>query len=149
MRYAEFLTEMAFKRKRIIRALESYDVRIFEHAMKIILMPETAYVPHWRQELIAWTSYLATLRLKTKKGNKKPRPMGFALAYEYLYKGAFVGNELGMTAHFIRIIELSYGTKIEVNVAEIHEKLKIFLTYLCHDIGDGMNPETTINKLLR
>jgi hypothetical protein len=37
MRYVELLTEMAFDHKRVIRALESFDVRIFEHAVKIIV----------------------------------------------------------------------------------------------------------------
>jgi hypothetical protein len=91
MKYGEILTEMAFPRKRIIRALESYDARIFEHATKIILVPQSRDVTHWRNELLAWAGYLTSLRLKVNKG--QPPSMGYDLAYEYLYRGTI--NALG------------------------------------------------------
>lgn len=143
MRYNEILTEMAFDRQRIIRALESYDARIFEHAVKIIVLPDSRDVPHWKQKLLAWAGYLSALRLKTK-GNP---PMGYPLAYQYLYKGPFVGNEDGMTAHFIRLAELSHRTKLDVDVSTVHARLKTFLTQLATNVGAGHDVEPTIESL--
>lgn len=143
MRYHEIITEMAFDRKRIIRALESYDARIFEHAVKILVLPNNQDVPHWRQELVAWCGYLAALKIKTKGYP----PMGFKLAYEYLYEGPFVGNELGMTSHFIRMAEVSYDVKLDVDVVTVHNRLKEFLTQLAKDIGTGGDVKPNIIAL--
>lgn len=145
MKYDEILLEMAFDRKRIIRALESYDARIFEHAVKIIVLPESRDVPHWKRELLAWGGYLSSLRLKTKgKGNP---PMGYALAYEYLYKGPFDKNEAGMTAHFIRLAEVSHNVNLNADVAAVHARLKTFLTQLATAIGNGQDVEPVIESL--
>lgn len=143
MKYNQILTEMAFSRKRIIRALESYDTRIFEHSMKIILMPDSQDNNHWRNELLAWCEYLAELRLKIKNNP----PMGFDLAYEYLYRGPFEGNEIGMTKHFVRVIQTSYKLTNDVDLTMIHQRLKVFLTQLSHDIGAGTDVTETINSL--
>lgn len=143
MKYNEILTEMAFDRQRIIRALESYDARIFEHAVKIIILPDCRNVSHWKLELLAWAGYLSSLRIKTKG----TPPMGYKLAYQYLYEGPFVGNEQGMTAHFIRMAEVSHNLKINADVAAVHTRLKDFLTKLAVDIGSGRNVEPTIDSL--
>lgn len=143
MRYSEILTEMAFDRKRFIRAVESYNVRIFEHAVKILVLPDSKDVPHWRQELLAWCGYLSSLKIKAKGYP----PMGYKLAYEYLYNGPFVGNELGMTAHFIRMVEVSYKVKLNVDVTTVHTRLKEFLTQLAKDIGSGSDVEPNIASL--
>jgi hypothetical protein len=139
----EILTEMAFDRPRIIRALESYDARIFEHAVKIIVLPDSPDVAHWKRELRAWAGYLASLRIKTKG----TPPMGVKLAYQYLYEGPFVGNELGMTAHFIELAEASHDIELNADVAAVHSRLKNFLTTLADDIGSGRNVRVTIESL--
>jgi hypothetical protein len=145
MRYAEVLTEMAFDRKRIIRALESYDARIFEHAVKLIVLPESRDVPHWKQEILAWAGYLASLRIKTKG----TPPMGVPLAYQYLYEGPFVGNEIGMTAHFIRMAEVAHRTKLDVDPSSVHDRLKAFLIALAQEIGTGGNVEPVVESLVK
>ena len=141
--HSDVLHEMAFDRKRIIRALESYDARIFEHAVKILVLPDSRDVPHWKQELLAWAGYLAALRIR-RQGTP---PMGFALAYEYLYAGPFVGNEHGMTAHFIRLAEVSHNTSLHADVSAVHERLKAFLTQLASDIGSGRDVEAAVESL--
>lgn len=143
MRYNEILTEMAFDRPGIIRALESYNTRIFEHAVKIIVLPNSQDVPHWKRELRAWTGYLSSLRIKTKG----TPPMGYKLAYQYLYEGPFVGNELGMTAHFIELVEASHDIDLNADVAAVHARLKEFLTKLADDIGSGRNVVPTLDTL--
>jgi hypothetical protein len=149
MKYDEILTEMAFTRKRIIRSLESYDTRIFEHATKIILMPTSQDVGHWKRELLAWAGYLASLRLRVEQGKGQPSPMGYDLAYEYLYRGPFEGNELGMTAHFIRMVSVAHRIRPQVAVEDVHRQLQAFLVQLSHDIGEGdeAKVEATINAL--
>lgn len=143
MRYKDIITEMAFDRQRVIRALESYDARIFEHAVKIIVLPDSRDVSHWKQELLAWAGYLSSLRIKSK-GNP---PMGVKLAYLYLYEGPFVGNELGMTAHFVRLAELNHRIKLNTDIAAVHTRLKAFLTQLADDVGSGHDVEATIETL--
>jgi hypothetical protein len=137
------LTEMAFSRQRIIRALESFERTIPEHAVKIIVLPRSHDVPHWKRELLAWAGYLAKLRLKGSLD-----PMGSKLAYQYLYDGPFSGNEIGMTEHFIRMAEVSH--KIDLKSAdprEVHDILKEFLTDLSIAIGQGKDVEAAINSL--
>ena len=58
MQYDEALTEMVFPRERVTRALESYDTRIFEHATKIILIPQGQDTGHWKREFasVGWLS---------------------------------------------------------------------------------------------
>ena len=143
MKYDEILMEMAFDRKRVIRSLESYDLRIFEHAVKIIVLPDSSDVPHWKQELHAWCGYLASLRIKAKGSP----PIGVSLAYKYLYNDPFVGNEQGMTAHLIRMAEVSHNINLDVDVNMVHDRLKIFLGKLARDIGSGNDVEPTINSL--
>jgi hypothetical protein len=143
MKYAEIINEMAFERRRIIRSLENYEPRISEHAVKIIVLPHSQDVPHWKRELLAWCGYLAALRIKTKG----TPPMGVNLAFKYLYSDPFVGNELGMTAHYMRLAELRNDANIDADVHDVHARLQAFLTDLAAAIGEGQSVEPAINSL--
>ncbi|CAM6054505.1 unnamed protein product [Sphagnum tenellum] len=133
---------MAFERRRIIRALESYERIIPEHVVKIILFPHSREVAHWKNELFAWADYLTKLRLKGSL-----QPMGAKFAYKYLYDGPFVGNELGMTNHFIQVAELTNQTTLNVDPQQVHDTLKDFLTDLAIAIGQGKDVRQVINSL--
>lgn len=143
MRYKEFLTEMAFPRKRIIEELGNYNRRIFEHAVKIIVLSDSIDEPHWRNELMAWTGYLSNLRLKAT-GNP---PMGMKLAKTYLYEGPFGGNELGMAEHFVNMVEVRHRVELNVDVNQIHNKLKTFLIDLSDLVGSGKDVKPLIAAL--
>jgi hypothetical protein len=125
-----------------IGALESYGVHIVGNAVRIILMPDGS-THDCRAELLALAAYLASLRLC----EPETMPMGFELAYEYLYRGPFGSNETGMTAHFMRLAEITYGLSVAVDSADVHQRLKEFLTELSRDIGSGTNVEATVNAL--
>ena len=136
------LPEMAFPRKDIVDTIRNYMPRIAEHAVKIILFPQSKDVSHWKGEITGWAKFLSKLRLKSNN-----KPMGYALAYKYLYDGPFGGNEIGMTQHFIEMAELSHNVALTVDTADVHATLKEFLTHLAVAIGDGKDVRPVINSL--
>jgi len=133
---------MAFPRKDVIDAIRNHLPRIAEHAVKIILFPHSRDVAHWKAELAAWSGYLSKLRLKSNN-----KPMGYAVAYKYLYDGPFGGNEIGMTGHFMTVAALSQKMTLRADPAEVHADLKEFLIALAKAVGNGKDVMPVINSL--
>lgn len=84
------INEILFKRRAIIDKLRALQAPINSHALKIIVYPDAEQVPHWKRELIAWGNDLAAMQLRGFRG---VTPMGFALAWNGLYREPFEGAE--------------------------------------------------------
>ena len=79
------------------------------HALKIIVYPDAEEVPHWKRELIAWGNDLAAMQLRGFRG---VTPMGFALAWNGLYREPFEGAEDRVLAFKLGQIEREYQRPI-------------------------------------
>src|SRR5262249_20305910 len=82
------IDEMAFRRKAIVDRLRSLQTPINSHVLKLIAYPNSQDVSHWRRELIAWGNDLAAMQLRGLRG---VTPMGFAMAWNGLYREPFEG----------------------------------------------------------
>lgn len=126
------LDEMAFKRKAIVNKLRALQPPIVSHMLKIIVYPDSQYVPHWKHELIAWGNDLAEMQLR---GFRRVTPMGFELAWRGLYLEPFDGAEDRVLRFKLGQIERQYQQLIAKDYTQIMNELKTFLRPFCEAIG--------------
>ena len=138
------LFEMAFQRKVIINRLRGFQFQINSHALKIIAYPDSQDVPHWRRELIAWGNDLAAMQLRGLRG---VTPMGFAMAWNGLYREPFEGAEDHVLQMKLGQIEREYERPISKNQRQILAELMAFLRSFCEAIGRSQFVDQVVNAL--
>jgi hypothetical protein len=126
------IDEMAFRRKAIVDKLRALQTPINSHALKIIVYPESQDAPHWKRELIAWGNDLATMQLRGFRG---VTPMGFALAWNGLYREPFEGAEDRVLQLKLGQIEREYQRPVVKDRRQIMAELTGFLRPFCEAIG--------------
>src|SRR3954468_4189876 len=114
------IDEMAFKRRAIIDKLRALQTPINSHALKIIVYPDAEEVRHWKRELIAWGNDLAAMQLRGFRG---VTPMGFALAWNGLYREPFEGAEDRVLEFKLGQIEREYQPPITADRRWIMSRL--------------------------
>jgi hypothetical protein len=126
------LDEMAFRRKAIVDKLRALQPQINAHALKIIAYPDSRDVPHWRAELIAWGNDLTAMQLRGFRG---VTPMGFAMAWNGLYREPFEGAEDRVLQLKLGMIERECQHPITKDRDQIMAELTAFLRSFCDAIG--------------
>src|SRR6266852_1597039 len=122
------LDEMAFRRKAIIDKLRALQPQINSHALKIIAYPDSPDVPHWRSELTAWGNDLTAMQLRGFRG---VTPMGFAMAWNGLYREPFEGAEDRVLLLKLGMIERECQRPITKDRNHIMAELTGFLRPFC------------------
>lgn len=140
------LDEMAFRRKAIKDKLRSLQPQINAHALKIIAYPDNRDVPHWRSELIAWGNDLTTMQLR---GFRRVTPMGFAMAWNGLYREPFEGAEDRVLQLKLGMIERECQDPITKERNQIMTELTDFLRSYCEAIGRSQFVEPAVDTLGR
>src|SRR3954453_12979120 len=138
------IDEMAFKRRAIVDKLRALQAPINSHALKIIVYPDGEQVPHWRRELIAWGNDLAAMQLRGFRG---VTPMGFALAWNGLYREPFEGAEERVLAFQLGRIEHENQRSITADRRWIMTRLTGFLSSYCEAIGRSEFFDPIVNAL--
>jgi hypothetical protein len=138
------IDEMAFKRRAIIDKLRALQPSINEHALKILVFPDAEEIPHWKRELIAWGNDLAAMQLRSFRG---VTPMGFALAWNGLYREPFEGAEDRVLAFQLGRIEREYQRPITADRRQILIRLTDFLRSYCEAIGKSEFVDPIVNSL--
>jgi hypothetical protein len=126
--------EMAFRRKAIIDKLRALQAPINAHALKIIVYPDGQDVPHWKRELAAWGNDLTAMQLRGFRG---VTPMGFALAWNGLYREPFEGAEDRVLKLKLGQIEREYQRPITKDGRQVLAELTAFLRRFCEAIGQS------------
>lgn len=126
------LDEMAFRRKAIVDKLRPLQPQITTHALKIIAYPDSAEVAHWKRELIAWGNDLTVMQLRGFRG---VTPMGFAMAWQGLYREPFEGAEDRVLQLKLGMIEREYQRPIVKGRNQVMAELTDFLRSYCAAIG--------------
>ncbi len=137
MRFTDIIDridEMAFKRRAIIDKLRALQTPINSHALKIIVYPDAEEVPHWKRELIAWGNDLAAMQLRGFRG---VTPMGFALAWNGLYREPFEGAEDRVLELKLGQLEREHQRPIAGDRRQIMTELTRFLRSYCDAIGQS------------
>ena len=137
------IDEMAFRRKAIIDKLRALQTPINSHALKIIVYPDSADLPHWRRELIAWGNDLAAMQLRGLRG---VTPMGFAMAWNGLYREPFEGAEDRVLQLKLGQIENEYERPITKARGQIVAELTAFLRRFCEAIGQSQLVDPVVNS---
>jgi hypothetical protein len=137
------IDEMAFRRKAIIDKLRALQTPINSHALKIIVYPDSEDVPHWRRELIAWGNDLAAMQLRGLRG---VTPMGFAMAWNGLYREPFEGAEDRVLQLKLGQIENEYQHPINKDRGQIMAELTGFLRRFCDTIGQSQLVDPVVNS---
>jgi hypothetical protein len=138
------LDEMAFRRRAITDKLRALQPQINGHALKIIAYPDNPEVAHWRRELSAWGDDLATMQLRGLRG---VTPMGFALAWNGLYREPFEGAEGRVLELKLGLIEREYQRPITKDHNQILTELKGFLRLFCEAIGRSEFVDPVVQSL--
>jgi hypothetical protein len=138
------IDEMAFKRRAIIDKLRALQSPINSHVLKIIVYPDAEQVPHWKRELIAWGNDLAAMQLRGFRG---VTPMGFALAWNGLYREPFEGAEDRVLEFKLGQIEREYQRPITIDRRRIMTELTDFLRSYCEAIGQSRFVDPVVNTL--
>ena len=146
MNIIDRIDEMAFKRRAIIDKLRALQTSINSHALKIIVYPEVDEVPHWKRELIAWGNDLAAMQLRGFRG---VTPMGFALAWNGLYREPFEGAEDRVLELKLGQIEREYERPITADRRQVMTELTDFLRSYCEAIGHSRFVDPVVNMLGR
>jgi hypothetical protein len=128
------IDEVAFRRRAIIDKLRALQTSINSRALKIIIYPDSEEVPHWRRELIAWGNDLAAMQLRGFRG---VTPMGFATAWNGLYREPFEGAEDRVLQLKLGQIEREYQRPITKDRCQILPELTGFLRAFCQAIGQS------------
>jgi hypothetical protein len=128
------LDEMAFRRKAIVDKLRALQSPINSHALKIIVYPDSQDLSHWRRELIAWGNDLTAMQLRGFRG---VTPMGFAMAWNGLYREPFEGAEDRVLQLKLGQIERDYKCPITKDRRQIIAELTAFLRSFCKAIGQS------------
>jgi hypothetical protein len=126
------LDEMAFRRKAIIDKLRALQPQINAHALKFIAYPDSRDAAHWRSELIALGNDLTTMQ---RRGLRGVTPMGFAMAWNGLYREPFEGAEDRVLQLKLGIIEREQQRPITKDGHQIMIELTSFLRSFCEAIG--------------
>jgi hypothetical protein len=137
------IDEMAFRRKAIIDKLRALQTPINSHALTIIVYPDSEDVPHWRRELIAWGNDLAAMQLRGLRG---VTPMGFAMAWNGLYREPFEGAEDRVLQLKLGQIENEYQHPINKDRGQIMAELTGFLRRFCDTIGQSQLVDPVVNS---
>jgi hypothetical protein len=138
------IDEMAFRRRAIIDKLRALQTPINSHALRIIAYPGSQDVPHWRRELIAWGNDLAAMQLRGLRG---VTPMGFAMAWNGLYREPFEGAEDHVLQMKLGQIERECERPISRNQRQILAELTAFLRSFCEAIGRSQFVDQVVNSL--
>ena len=136
------LDEMAFRRKAIIGKLRALQPQINAHALKLIAYPDHRDAVHWRSELIAWGNDLTTMQLRRLRG---VTPMGFAMAWNGLYREPLEGAEDRVLQLKLGMIEREYQRPIIKDRKEIMIELRSFLRSFCEAIGRSQFVDPVVN----
>jgi hypothetical protein len=140
------LDEMAFRRRAIIDKLRALQPQINAHALKIIAYPDSPEVDHWRRELSAWGNDLTTMQLRGLRGVTS---MGFALAWNGLYREPFEGAEEKVLELKLGIIEREYQRRIAKDRGQMIAELKGFLRPFCEAVGRSEFVDSIVQSLGR
>src|SRR4051812_33033164 len=144
MEIIDRIDEMAFKRRAIIDKLRALQTPINSHSLKIIVYPEADEVPHRKRELIAWGNDLAAMQLRGFRG---VTPMGFALAWNGLYREPFEGAEDRVLQLKLGQIEREYQQPIAQDQGQIMAELTRFLRSYCEAIGQSRFVDSVVDSL--
>ena len=136
------IDEMAFRRKAIVDKLRALQTPINSHALKIIVYPDSQDVPHWRRELIAWGNDLAVMQLRSFRG---VTPMGFAMAWNGLYREPFEGAEDRVLQLKLGQTEREYQRPITKDRRQVMAELTGFLHPFCEAIGHSQFVDQVVN----
>ena len=145
MKVWEFFTrldEMAFRRKAIIDKLRALQPQINAHALKLIAYPDSRDAAHWRSELIVRGNDLTAMQLRRLRG---VTPMGFAMAWNGLYREPLEGAEDRVLQLKLGMIEREYQRPISKDRREIMIELSSFLRSFCEAIGRSQFVEPAVN----
>lgn len=136
------LDEMALRRKAIVDKLRALQPQINAHALKIIAYPDSPDVPDWRSELIAWGNDLTAMQLRGFRG---VTPMGFAMAWNGLYREPFEGAEDRVLQLKLGMVEREYQLPITKDRSRIMAELIDFLRSFCEAIGRSQFVDPVVN----
>ena len=136
------LDEMAFRRKAIIDKLRALQPQINAHALKLIAYPDSRDAAHWRSELIVRGNDLTAMQLRRLRG---VTPMGFAMAWNGLYREPFEGAEDRVLQLKLGMIEREYQRPIIKDRKEIMIELRSFLRSFCEAIGRSQFVDRVVN----
>src|SRR4051812_29865303 len=142
----QFQTCKAFTRGIAEVELWAGQAPINSHALKMIVYPDAEQIPYWKRELIAWGNDLAAMQLRGFRG---VTPMGFALAWNGLYREPFEGAEDRVLAFQLGRIEREYQRPITADRRKILIRLKDFLRLYCEAIGKSEFVDPIVNSLGR
>jgi hypothetical protein len=138
------IDEIAFKRRAVIDKLRELQSPINSYALKIIVYPDAEQVPHWKRELIVWGNDLAAMQLRGFRG---VTPMGFALAWNGLYREPFEGVQDRVLEFKLGQIEREYQRPITADRRQIMTRLTGFLRLYCETIGRSEFVDPVVNAL--
>ena len=144
MEIIDRIDEMAFKRRAIIEKLRALQTPINSHALKIIVYPDAEQAPHRKRELIAWGNDLAAMQLRGFRG---VTPMGFALAWNGLYREPFEGAEDRVLELKLGQIEHEYERPITRDHRQITAELAAFLRSYCEATSQSRFVDAIVNSL--
>jgi hypothetical protein len=138
------IDEMAFRRRAIVDKLRALQTPINSHALKVIVYPDSKDVPHWKRELSAWGNDLAAMQLR---GFRCVTPMGFAMAWNGLYREPFEGAEDRVLQLKLGQIERDYQHCVSKDRRQIMAELTAFLRRFCSAIGDSQFVDPVVDSL--
>ena len=136
------LDEMAFRRKAIIDKLRALQPQINAHALKLIAYPDSRDAAHWRSELIVRGNDLTAMQLRRLRG---VTPMGFAMAWNGLYREPLEGAEDRVLQLKLGMIEREYQRRIVKERNQIMIELRSFLRSFCDAIGRSQFVDPVVN----
>jgi hypothetical protein len=136
------IDEMAFRRRAIIDKLPALQTSINSHALKIIAYPDSQDVTHWRRDLAAWGNDLAAMQLRRFRG---VTPMGFAMAWNGLYREPFEGAEDRVLQLKLCQIERECQRPVTKDRIQILAELTAFLRAFCQAIGESQFVDPVVN----
>jgi hypothetical protein len=127
------IDERTFRWRAIVDKLRSLQTPINSQALKIIVYPDSEIVPHWKRELIAWGNDLAAMQLRGFRG---VTPMGFAMAWNGLYREPFEGAEDRVLQLKPGQIERDDQCPVTKDRRQIMDELTDFQRRFCGAVGE-------------
>lgn len=126
------LTAMSFQRSKAEDKITELGDNITEHALKIMLYPETSFVEGWRKEIRAW--YFSCLRMGSNL--KKGKSFKASDYYKFLANPILVNGSkhLAIQQELVKV-KMEGHAALDVSDDEVLLKLQEFYQILAQDLG--------------
>lgn len=128
------LYEMAVTREKAYNTCNNLINTLSEHLLKVLIMPSSVCIPHWKSEINNYLSEMVVIQLKPK--NKRLKTETYK---EWLIeKSGFTDDKI---RHVIQIIRKKYS-KEEINIPEIIiQDYRNIMEKICIDLGNNIITE--------